>query len=141
MTSLEEQLKQQNKALEAVERRRKLFEAGLTEADILMDKLQIQSIALNEAIDYVDRIIRNSLDIEQNDDLDKRISAINRAEKLLESLEDFTSDILTKGLNDIKQLLIDLNIQMDAENAKNDEMRELENETLNNINDYIRKYS
>ena len=140
MVSVEEELQAAEETLRQAERRLKLYAEGITESDLIIDKLTSQVNDLKDSSEFIQQVIdkvRGDLSREDSETFDKRLDIISRTEALIESLEDFTIDVLSKGVADIKQLLTDMNKRM-ADDAVN---VELEAEALKGIADYMRRWS
>jgi len=140
MVSVEEELQAAEETLRQAERRLKLYAEGITESDLIIDKLTSQVNDLKDSSEFIQQVIdkvRGDLSREDSETFDKRLDIISRTEALIESLEDFTIDVLSKGVADIKQLLTDMDKRM-ADDAVN---VELEAEALKGIADYMRRWS
>jgi len=140
MVSVEEELQAAEETLRQAERRLKLYAEGITESDLIIDKLTSQVNDLKDSSEFIQQVIdkvRGDLSREDSETFDKRLDIISRTEALIESLEDFTIDVLSKGMADIKQLLTDMDKRM-ADDAVN---VELEAEALKGIADYMRRWS
>ena len=150
--SQEQALEKGIKNLKHSERKRTLFNLGLSETELIKEELNTQALVLSETAETLIGLIGHikTLGEQGEERLGDRVDAIKRAEELIDSFDKFTdalqtltietSNVLSDGIVTIKNLLTNMNSKLDEEVEKSITQRELELETMTNINKYLRKY-
>lgn len=149
---LSEALQNELEALEKIEHKRRLYDEGLTEEGLRLHELGSKVLLFQMASATFQRIYATlqSLDEDDQRPLEERLEDLRDAVELkIEiplSIEEInqvvidSSSAITASLEEIKDSISDLTARFDEEIAKNDEQRELEKNTLEAINKYLRTH-
>ncbi|GAF91669.1 unnamed protein product [marine sediment metagenome] len=134
MTSLEEQLKQQTKKLELAESQKERYLKGVPDYEAYREVLEEDATKLLRLI----RRLREA-DFPGNIDLLEEIQlAIKASNRAVEAIDGVKPE-LQHLLEDIRDTIVALDKKFQEEMERQAEIRKLEKETLENINEYLAK--